>query len=237
MLLPTILCTDWMLIITLWERYDSHFTNKEMEAGRDELGAMVLTAAKLSWRSTPWFWNGMDWGLVRSSPVPPPNRGLIMFERSLSHSYMLDMSMRLTCFSYPSWLATSRNSSVMRIKPRSKLNSAGNFRIQYLKGIKYVWQLEDLKLDLCVNYSIILQITFNREFRTTPQLAISYPPAPSHWVSPFPFNQGPKSSPTLSPSFWLSPEGNPSRLMASRWECAWWGSRKKEFTLRAVFIP
>lgn len=140
MRLPTILYTDWMLMITLWERYYPHFTNKEMEAGRDELGAMVLTATRLSQRSTPWFWNGMDWGLVGSSLVPPLNRGLIMFERSLNHSYMLDMSMRLTCFSYPSWLATSRNSSVMRIKPRSKLNSAGNFRIQYLKGITYFWQ-------------------------------------------------------------------------------------------------
>lgn len=41
MLLPTFLCTDWMLMITLWERYYPRFTNKEMEAGRDELGAMV----------------------------------------------------------------------------------------------------------------------------------------------------------------------------------------------------
>lgn len=176
MLLPTILSTDWMLMITLWERDYPHFTNKEMEAGRDELVAMVLTIARPSQRSAPWFWNGMDWGLVGSSLVPPLHRGLVMFERSLNHSYMLDMSMRLTCFSYPSWLATSRNSSVMRTKPRSKLNSAGNFRIQYLKGITYFWQPEDFKLGLCINDSIILRITFNRESRTTPQLAISYPP-------------------------------------------------------------
>lgn len=54
-----------------------------MEAGKDESGAMMLMAARLSQRSTPGFQNGMDGGLVRSSPVPPPNRGLILFERSL----------------------------------------------------------------------------------------------------------------------------------------------------------
>lgn len=94
-----------------------------------------------------------------SSLFPPPNSRL-MLERSLHHSYMLDMSMRLMCFSYPSWLAASRNSSVIRIKPRSKLNSAGNFRIQYLKRIKHFWQ-PDFKLDLYENYCIILQVTSN----------------------------------------------------------------------------
>lgn len=103
---------------------------------------------------------------MRSSLLPPPNSGLV-FERSLCHSYMLDISMRLMCFSYPSWLAASRNSSVIRIKPRSKLNSAGNFRIQYLKRIKHFWQ-PDFKLDLYENYCIILQVISND---THPQIS------------------------------------------------------------------
>lgn len=144
-----ILGTRWMLRITPWERYNPHFTNKETEAWREKLHPLGLSSLQLSspQRSRPWFWDGANGGQVGSSPCPPPDREL-RFERSLRHSYMLDMSMRLTCFSYPSWLATSRNSSVIWIKPRSKLNSAGNFRIQYLKGIRHFWQLEDFKLDL-----------------------------------------------------------------------------------------
>jgi len=155
---------------------------------------------------------------------------------------MLDMSMRLVCFSYPSWLATSRNSSVIRIKPRSKLNSAGNFTIQYLKDIKYVWQPEDFKLDLCGNYGVILQITFNNVSRPYLKLAISYPPSIRLSLALSCFNQGPKSTtPTLS--LFLSrttAEKKPfSQLMASRWECVQWGSRKKnECTLsRSCFHP
>lgn len=127
-------------------------------------------------RGTLRTWNGVDGGQVGSSVFSPPNRGLIMFEKGLHHSYMLDMSMRLMCFSYPSWLATSRNSSVIRIKPRSKLNSAGNFRIQYLKGSIYFSQLEDFKLGLHGKHCIILYIAFNSESRTICQISDPLPP-------------------------------------------------------------
>lgn len=227
-------------------KYNPHSTNTEIEAWREKFCPLGLCSLHQSFpqRSTPWFWNGMDGGQVGSSLPPPSNSGLILFERSLCHSYMLDMSMRLTCFSYPSWLATSRNSSVIRIKPRSKLNSAGNFRIQYLKGIKYFWQLEDFKLDLYGNHGIILQITFNNASRPHAKLAISHPSSITSRLPLPSFNQGLKSTtPTLSLSFSLfrtTAEKKPlSQFMASRWECVWWGSRKKMnvLFLRAAFIP
>lgn len=173
-------------------------------------------------RSTPWFWTGMDGGQVGSSLLPLPKSRLIIFERSLHHSYMLDMSMRLVCFSYPSWLATSRNSSVIRIKPRSKLNSAGNFTIQYLKDIKYFWQPEDFKLDLCGNYGVILQITFNNVSRPYLKLAISYPPSIMLSCSSL-LQSRTQVHHSYFESLFLSrttAEKKPfSQLMASRWEC------------------
>lgn len=151
-------CTSWMLIITPWERYNCYFTNTEIEAWRDTLCPTRPCSLQQSFPpgSTPWFWTGVDGGQVGSSLLPPPKSRLIIFERRLHHSYMLDMSMRLVCFSFPSWLATSRNSSVIRIKPRSKLNSAGNFTIQYLKDTQYVWQPEGFKLDPYGNDGVIL---------------------------------------------------------------------------------
>lgn len=210
-----ITCTSWVLIITPWERYNFYFTNTEIEAWRAKLWPTGLCSSQQSFpqRSTPWFWTGMDGGQVGSSLLPPPKSRLIIFERSLHHSYMLDMSMRLVCFSYPSWLATSRNSSVIRIKPRSKLNSAGNFTIQYLKDIKYFWQPEDFKLHFCGNYGVILQITFNNVSRPYLKLAISYPPSIRLSLALSCFNQGPKSTtPTLRVSFSLEPQlrRNPS---------------------------
>ncbi len=47
-------------------------------------------------------------------------------------SYIVEMSRSLKCSSQPRWAATSLNSSVIWIRPKSRLNSAGNVTIQYL---------------------------------------------------------------------------------------------------------
>lgn len=148
-------------------------------------------------------WYGWRSSGVIATPSPKQQTHHVW---SLSHSYMLEMSMRLMCFSYPSWLATSRNSSVIRINPRSKLNSAGNFRIQYLKGIKCFWQ-PDFKLDLSANYGITSQIKFNKQARTMPP--VSNLPSPTHHTESH-FFPSIKDSPALPhwASFPLSPEGN-----------------------------
>lgn len=76
-------------------------------------------------------------------------------------SYMVEMSMSLKCSSQPSWAATSLNSSVILIRPKSRLNSAGNVTIQYLNthtDIYYLaaiwhWNFWDMIYACACNFS------------------------------------------------------------------------------------
>lgn len=247
-----LLCIYCMLIVAPWPRYYPHFIHKEIEAWKDELcpvGLCLFCSKTFFTRAhldSEIVWTEVKWDHHYSIPLS----WLIMFERSLCHSYMLDMSMRLMCFSYPSWLATSRNSSVIRIKPRSKLNSAGNLRIQYLKGIKYFWRWEDFKLDLYGNYCIILQITFHHKPRTIPQISNLLFPSAWYQLSLFPPSIKDPSLPlplwvSLSdPKSWVSLLSSKcrklfSQFMATTWESISWGNRKEMNLLfpTASFIP
>lgn len=62
-------------------------------------------------------------------------------------TYIVEMSMSWKCSSQLSWAATSLNCSVVLIRPRSRLNSAGKVMIQYLNtrcyaALKLVWHDE-----------------------------------------------------------------------------------------------